>query len=128
MKSAADIAAVDANPSEWKGSFCPEAAGSARVAATAAQWEKLWKDSLGKQAPEADFEKHFAVAVFLGTRNTGGYAVEFLTPRSDGKEVLIAYRVRKPGQGMFVIQAFTQPYHVKLFKKTSLTVRTVEEP
>ncbi len=98
---------------EWSGAFCPVAEPAVVVARTAREWEKIW-EKIGRAAPAADLSKHFAVAVFLGTRNTGGYGVLFEEP--GGKAgTLVRYRVRKP-RGM-VIQALTQPYAVRLFPK-----------
>lgn len=95
---------------EWKGAFCTVREPEVLVVKTRPDWEGLWK-RLGKAAPEADLDKNFAVAVFLGTRNTGGYGVVFEPPSGP----VVRYLVKKPA-GM-VIQALTQPYAVRLFPK-----------
>ncbi|MBI4679549.1 MAG: protease complex subunit PrcB family protein [Elusimicrobia bacterium] len=104
---------------EWKGQYCSQAEPSTRVATTAAQWAALWSD-IGREAPQADLGTHFAAAVFLGQRNTGGYGVRFMEPVAEGKTLKIRYETLTP-KG-FVTQAFTQPYAVRLFPKTDLQV------
>lgn len=106
---------------EWKGAFCPVAQASHRVVKTQEQWRALWRE-IGGEAPRADLDSHMAVAVFLGSRPTGGYGVEFGKPAEGADELVVSYRVKTPGE-MMVIQAFTQPYGVRLFPKTSKPVR-----
>lgn len=123
MNGAKD-AAADVTPNEWRGGFCAEERPSARIIESGAEWDRLWRDSIKQKSPEVDFSKHLAAAVFLGAKPTGGYGVEYLDPLSDGKELVLRYRVRSP-KGM-VIQAFTQPYAVKLYRKTGLKVSLAE--
>ncbi|MBI3552001.1 MAG: protease complex subunit PrcB family protein [Elusimicrobia bacterium] len=101
---------------EWTGSFCPVDSPEHLVIKDEAGWKALW-GRIGKPAPEADFQKHFAVAVFLGTMPTGGYTVTWTSQTSNGKDYLlwVRYKVKKP-DGM-AIQALTQPYAVRLFYK-----------
>lgn len=125
--SAQDLAA-ETGPAEWKGQSCAVSSPKAVVVERPEEWERLWRKSVGGEPPEADLAKHFAVAVFVGMKNTGGYSVEFLEPRIEAGRAVIPYRVKKPGKGAFVIQAFTSPYAVKLFKKTPLKVAVRESP
>ena len=104
----------------WAGSFCPVDKPSHRVVETPEAWTALWKE-LGKPAPEVDLEKHFAIAVFLGTRPTGGYGVSFDEPVDGKKETVVRYSVRPP-RGM-AIQAITQPYAVRLFPRAGKPAR-----
>ena len=107
-------------PMEWKGSFCPVEKASHRVVETSAAWEALWKE-LGKPSPAADLKKHFAVAVFLGSRPTGGYSAVFEEAADEKGQTVVRYSVRGP-QGM-AIQAFTQPYAVRLYPRTGKPAR-----
>ena len=93
---------------------------------SAKEWETLWKDAFNREAPSVDFSKHFAAAVFLGLRQTGGYSVEFLEPAARADTAVIRYRTRAPGPGAFVIQAFTTPYAIRLYNKTSAPVAVDE--
>jgi hypothetical protein len=109
---------------EWRGASCPIALPQTLVVRDAAGWDKLWKDVLNQDAPKVDFTKHLAAAVFLGVRNTGGYSVEFLEPVEDARGMTLRYRVHPP-KGM-AIQAFTQPYAIRLYPKTDLPVKLEE--
>lgn len=93
-----------------------------RVVTTPEEWARLWKD-IGRDAPPADFTTQFAVAVFAGTRNTGGYKIVFDAPVETADSVLIKYAVAAPPKGGFVTMALTHPYAVKLFPKTAKTVK-----
>ncbi len=118
-------AAADVTPNEWKGSHSAETAPSARILESGAEWDRLWRDAIGQKAPAVNFSKYFAAAVFLGAQPTGGWGVEFLEPLSNGQELVLRYRVQKP-KGM-VTQAFTQPYSIKLYKKSGLKVSLSED-
>lgn len=111
----------EAVPMEWKGQFCSKEEGDARVVTTQAQWEEVWK-AIGQPAPAADLRDHFAVAIFLGLKNTGGYGVAFLDPAIDDRAgtLTVKYKVTNP-KGM-AMQALTKPYAVKVFPKTNLAV------
>ncbi|MBI3549089.1 MAG: protease complex subunit PrcB family protein [Elusimicrobia bacterium] len=123
-----ELSPADASPQQWTGTASNESKARSLIISDRASWERAWKTSIGADAPAADFAKHVAVAVFLGTRNTGGYSVEFLEPRvADGKAV-IRFREKKPGKGRMVIQVLTNPYGVKLFRKTTLKLSIAQEP
>jgi len=98
------------NPMEWTGSFSPFENPEHVVVKTDAEWSALWK-KIGKPAPAADFKRYFAVAVFMGTKPTGGYSLVW-----EPAPGVIRYRVKKPS-GM-AIEALTQPYAIKLFEKS----------
>lgn len=107
----------EAGVSEWRGQSCGIAAPKAVLVADADAWAELWKSALSGEPPAVDFTKHVAAAVFLGLKNTGGYSVEFLEPETSGGNTVLRWRMKTPGKGSFVIQAFTQPYAIKLFPK-----------
>ncbi|MBI4375495.1 MAG: protease complex subunit PrcB family protein [Elusimicrobia bacterium] len=109
---------------EWQGGFCPVSRPSHRVTSNRKEWLELWK-LLGQDAPAADLKGRVAVAVFLGTKPTGGFSVHFLEPRQKDGVLLIRYRVKAPTG--FAIQALTQPYAVRLFSRPSGVQIKVEE-
>lgn len=117
---------TDVSPASWQGASCGVSKAAAFKVESAGDWEKLWKEAFQREAPAVDFGKRFAVAVFLGLRQTGGYSVEFLEPQSRGESAVLRYRTRAPGPSSFVIQAFTTPYAIRLFNKTAAPV-LVEE-
>ena len=104
---------------EWKGAFCPVTEPSHRLVETPAQWEKLWKE-IGRPAPAADLSRHYAVAVFLGRRNTGGYGVAFEEPVAKSSASVVGYRIKEP-EG-FSMQVITAPYAVRLYPKSDKPV------
>lgn len=122
----AALAAVDASPAEWRGSQCAMTEPGARVIADAAAWQALWAAAFGAPAPAVDFSKHLAVAVFAGLKPTGGWSPEFFLPEAARGGVVVPYRVKGPGPGGFVIQAFTQPYAVRLYRRPPGTLRAEE--
>lgn len=97
---------------EWKGQFGGREQGAAVIVEDRAGWEKLWQE-LGKTAPEADFGKHFAIAVFMGSRNTGGYTVVWEEPKEEKGRTVVRYKIQDP-KGM-AMQALTLPWAVRLF-------------
>lgn len=105
---------------EWNGPFSSVEKPEVRLVKTEAEWKKLWGDIGAPEAPVADLQVHFAVAVFLGQRNTGGYGVKLLDPVVDGGKVLIGYRESVPRGITF--QALTYPYAVRLYAKTGADV------
>ncbi|MBI5631715.1 MAG: protease complex subunit PrcB family protein [Elusimicrobia bacterium] len=109
---------------EWHGGYCEVSKPGERIVKTQEEWERLWKE-LGRPAPPADFSRQFAVAVFLGLKNTGGYGIRFLEPVSRPGETAIRYKVESP-QGL-ATQSLTQPYAVKLLPKSSKPVKVEAE-
>lgn len=93
------------------------------VVCTAEDWAALWKaHGAPGEAPEVDFATHMVVGVFLGTRSTGGYAVEIVdVVPADGK-LRIDYVERKPARDMMVTQMLTSPFHLVLVPRAEGTV------
>jgi hypothetical protein len=125
-RPAMDVSQLMVADAQWHGLQCQVTKPEHQIVKDKAAWEALWSRAFKQPAPPVDFSKRFAVAVFAGVRHTGGYSVVFLPAESDGKDVVIKYRIRAPGKGSFVIQAFTQPYSVQMFKATQAQVRVVE--
>lgn len=116
--------AKENKPMEWKGQFGGIDKPGHRVVVDQEGWKKLWAD-IGKPAPEADLEKHVAVAVFFGTRNTGGYSAAFKEIKVGKDRAVLKYSI-KPPKGM-AMQALTQPWHVRLFDKPAKPLTVIAE-
>ncbi|HAH05156.1 MAG TPA: hypothetical protein DCM05_01320 [Elusimicrobia bacterium] len=127
VNGSAKIAVADVSPNFWKGPHSASNAPAAFTAETAEDWSKLWTQYLNRKAPPVDFSKYFAAAVFIGLRQTGGYAVEFLPPESDGKTAKVPYRIKSPGKGGFVTQAFTTAYAIQLYTRPGLPIQVEEK-
>jgi hypothetical protein len=99
---------------EWKGQYGgPEEPGTL-VANDRGAWERAWK-RVGKDAPDADFAHFVGVLVFVGLKPTGGWSPVFDEPVAQGDDVLVRYRVPKPGG--FTTQALARPWKARLFPR-----------
>jgi VWFA-related protein len=97
------------------------------VARTAAEWQSLWqRHAPGRPAPSVDFTRNMIVAVFLGSRPTGGYQVEITGVRSDGKGVLVEWVERRPAPGQMAAQVLTSPAHIVTVARQDGEVRFVK--
>ena len=119
MNDPAGLIVRDATPSSWSGQNCAVSASSTELIRDTDAWKALWKRAFGSEAPKVDFSETFALAVFVGTRNTGGFGVEFLPPKTDNSSVMLDYRLSAPSPAGFVTMAFTSPYAIQLYKKTN---------
>lgn len=86
-------------------------------------WLALWKEHAGaaRPAPRVDFASHMVVAVFLGSRPTGGYGVEVLGTRLDGGTLVVDWREVAPNPRDLTAQVLTAPAHL-----VQIPVRPVE--
>ena len=83
------------------------------VIRTAGEWSDLWKaHAPAAPVPIVDFRREMVVAVFLGTRPTGGYSVEIATIESKGNETVVIYRAEEPPRDAMATQALTSPAHL----------------
>ena len=83
------------------------------VVRTAADWQSLWRrHAPSRPAPTVDFTKQMIVAVFLGSRPSGGYQAEITGVRSDGKTLIVQWLERRPGPGQMAAQVMTAPSHI----------------
>ncbi len=92
-------------------------------------WQKLWTEHTKGMAdapelPKADFTRETVVAVFLGERTQGGYAVEIETRQNpkDASELLVTYGEKKPASG-WNITLMNQPFEFRKFAKTYASVK-----
>jgi hypothetical protein len=99
---------------EWKGQHDGPAEPGSLVCADRGAWERAWK-RVGKDAPPLDFDKFVGVMVFVGEKPTGGWSPVFEEPAARGDDLVVRYRVPKPGG--FTTQAFTQPWKAQAFPR-----------
>jgi PrcB C-terminal len=94
------------------------------VVRTESEWKALWKEHGAEQpAPAVDLATSIVVGVFLGTRSTGGYAVEITAVERQGADVIVRYRETKPDPSMMVTQVLTSPFHIVSFERTTGEVK-----
>ncbi len=75
----------------------------------------LWQRAYGSQLtvpplPEFDYRRETVVALFMGSKPTGGYALDVLDARVEGGELYLDLRVTEPGPGAITTQALTSPW------------------
>jgi hypothetical protein len=81
-----------------------------------AGWRSNWQQLTSRQfpAPEApamDFSQHSVLAVYMGEKSTGGYAVEVTGVEMANGKLKVSVKEITPGQGGVTL-AFTQPFHM----------------
>lgn len=106
-------------------------AGQQVVREKAAYAALLERVSIGR-APDAlppavDFSRDMVIAVFLGTRRTGGYGIEVVRVATEGAELVVRVRHSSPAPGAMLTQALTAPYHLVRTPRSDLPVRFVVE-
>jgi hypothetical protein len=94
------------------------------VARTEAEFVALWKaHNYEKPAPAVDFTREMVVAVFMGSRPTGGFSVEIVSAAERGGEIVVGYRERLPSADAMTAQVLTSPYHIAAIPKSEKAVR-----
>ena len=95
---------------------------SEMVIMTQKGWKGLW--TWLEEEPLAslrfDDSKDMAVAIFLGTRLTGGYRIVLLSVKEEAGVYVVNYMESEPGG--LVTQALTTPYMITLLPKTDKKV------
>ncbi len=94
-------------------------------------WEQIWSRHNKSRKPtaalpEVDFEKEMVIAVTMGTKRTGGYAVEIVEVRPADKKLMIAVQQTSPQPRAMTIQALTTPFHFVAVPKSGLKPEFVE--
>jgi len=83
------------------------------VVRTAAEWASLWaRHAPGRPAPAVDFAKNMVVAVFLGSRPSGGFGVQITAVGLEGNALVVRWAERRPNPGVVASQVMTAPSHL----------------
>jgi hypothetical protein len=83
------------------------------IARNDTEWKALWqRHAPGRNAPTIDFTKQMAVAIFLGSRPSGGYRVEITGVRTEGNTLVVQWSEAGPGPGQMAAQVMTSPAHI----------------
>ena len=85
--------------------------------------QRVLRDSAGVPAPRP-FQpaREQAVAVFLGERRTGGYAVSIESAAPQDGRLVVTYRESTPPRGTMVTQALTSPWALVVVPRSDLPV------
>ena len=81
------------------------------------EWATLWQRHIATETnpsapPVVDFNKEFVIAIFLGEKPTGGYAVEMTFIERKDRDLVVSYKEFQPALGAMTTQALTQPFHM----------------
>ena len=83
------------------------------VVRTRAEWAALWKThDYDHPAPAIDFNRDMALAVFMGSRPTGGYTTEIVSVDAHDGKIAVGYRETAPAPGTITVQVLTSPFHI----------------
>jgi PrcB C-terminal len=90
---------------------------------TEAEWTRLWQQHKpDRPKPTIDFSKEMVLGVFMGSRSTGGFAVEILGAEEAGGALTVRYRETMPRPGAITAQVISSPYHLVAVPKVTGTV------
>ena len=71
------------------------------------------------EIPVINFEKESVIALFLGEKNSGGYAITIEQVLDKSNKVYVVYKVVSPGVGDMVTSVMTQPFSIIKIPKTN---------
>ena len=71
--------------------------------------------------PRIDFSKHLVLAVSMGHRPTGGYAIRLAEAAQDGDTIKITVLERQPAPGTAQITVVTSPYAIASLARGDFT-------
>ena len=67
------------------------------------------------------------VGIFLGTRPSGGYAVDILSVAPAGPGWVVIHREIRPAADSMPITVLTQPYHLRVVPRRDGPVRFIKK-
>jgi hypothetical protein len=80
---------------------------------SAADWAALWRrHAPDRPQPTVDFSRETVIAVFLGSRPTGGFSVEVAATRVEGGALIVSYRVTSPPRDAITTAVLTFPFAI----------------
>ena len=130
VPSAAGLLAMSQAPAAESGFRTVEKGSQSNVDAarqvvvrSTAEWTALWKShDFDRPVPRIDFDKEMVLAVFMGSRPTGGYAVAITSVAERDGSLVVGYRETSPRPGMMTTQILTFPFHIVAVPKRAGTV------
>jgi len=101
------------------------------VVRSPAQWVDVWDRIMADRSPlpprpEVDFDRSMLLAVGLGTRPSGGYAVQIPEIAAGAGTVTATVREVAPGRGCMATMALTAPILVVRLERLDAEVAFVE--
>ncbi len=95
-----------------------------------ADWGGLWNRTHSDilpmpPTPRVDFDNDIIIAVFSGTKNTGGFSITIARMTETKGAIKVFVEEASPGRGCIVTQALTSPYHIVKVRKSLKAVEFV---
>ena len=96
------------------------------------EWTALWSrhmraPSAPPPPPSVDFSRDMVVALFMGERPTGGYAIEVTRIERTDAGLAVHYRTTRPDPSAMQMQVLTQPFHLITLLRVDDSVMFVAE-
>ena len=116
-----------------KGAFSGVTEAKQEVIKTEAAWDKFLSAhhanaKSAPQLPAVDFAREMVIAVTMGRKNSGGYAVEITGVEATANRLKISVKRTSPVPGAIVITALTAPFHFVAVPKSDLRPEFVDTP
>jgi hypothetical protein len=73
--------------------------------------------------PAVDFKTEMVLAVFMGEKRSGGYAVEIKDAVERKGSLVVTVLEKSPGPDSIVTEALTSPFHLVAVKRSTLPVQ-----
>lgn len=117
----------------FEGSYGGKEEKSYKVIRSQEELEKIFKQieivgSSKAESVDVNFDKHRVVALFMGTRNTGGFSIGVSDVEVQGDTTYVMVKETGPEPGEMVTMALTNPYSiVKIEKNKNVVFQEVQE-
>ena len=89
-------------------------------------WLRVTTTASSRPVPHVDFDNNMIIFAAMGTRPTGGYAIEIAQLFRRGDDIYAVVRETSPGRTCYLTQAVTAPVTAALVPRTSGNVYFVE--
>lgn len=87
-------------------------AATAMLITSNERWELVWEEYLGRRPPVELGKDQVGIAVFGGTRTTGGYRIDAQLQPEAGNGLLVKGTLYHPLPGAHVTHGFTSPWYM----------------
>jgi hypothetical protein len=94
----------------WAGQQSSVKAFAVAVVRDEDAWGALWSSLRREAAPPFHTGQHIGVVIYLGQRNTGGFALEIGGAKREGALTIVSFRTIEPDSQAFLLQVLTTPY------------------
>jgi hypothetical protein len=112
----------------WTGHYGGMTEAGERAIRDADEWQQVWKKVYSNRSPvpkvpKVDFDKQMVLAVFLGGKNGGGYAISIESVRVTDDGLQVAVNRTSPSPDEKTATALTQPFDMVVVVKTDRPVK-----